>query len=116
MLTALYFGTKRNAVTGGALSILSGVITLVIVAVFWVFVGPLSTFSGMLFAVSLSGILAIVGGIFAVKRKEWLLSLIGAIASIISIAGLLGIWATILILTSKKEFSKSATSRPVIGS
>lgn len=51
------------------------------------------------------GLLAITGGIFACRRKNWMLSFIGAIASIATPLIFLGIPAIILIVHSKKEFS-----------
>lgn len=54
----------------------------------------------------ISGTLGVVGGVLAIKRKRWLLSLVGVVASIISFAPPLGIIATILVAISKKEFNK----------
>ena len=51
------------------------------------------------------GLLAITGGIFTLIRKNWIVSLIGAIASIFPLV-ILGILAIVLIILSKKEFSQ----------
>ena len=48
------------------------------------------------------GILAVVGGISAIRRKKFGLSLTGAICALAS--GLLGILAVILVALGKKEF------------
>jgi hypothetical protein len=72
-------------ITGGVFSA-SGIVTAIFVALL------------------IASILAIVGAISAIKYRNWLLSLIGAIASIFSFMPILGIIATILIATSKKEF------------
>ena len=48
-------------------------------------------------------ILALVGGIFAVQRKQWGLALAGSIAAILSLFPL-GIVSTVLIAISKEEF------------
>ena len=56
----------------------------------------------MLLALSLPGLLAIAGGISSLKRRRWLLALIGSIGVIP--AGL-GIAAVILLIRSKNEFA-----------
>jgi hypothetical protein len=91
--------------TGGLLSIISGGISLIVVIYYWSFKGPFLAFGGLMLLLLLSSILAIFGGILAIKRKEWGFSLFGAIASTISFVGFLGIWATVLIVMSKKEFN-----------
>jgi hypothetical protein len=50
------------------------------------------------------GIVAIVGGVFALKRRVWKLALAGAILAIVSMP-FLGIPATIFVAKGKKEFS-----------
>jgi hypothetical protein len=52
---------------------------------------------------TVTGILAIVGGIFATKRKIWGLALAGSIASVI-ICPILGIPALVLTALSRYEF------------
>ena len=49
-------------------------------------------------------VLALIGGIFAVQRKQWGWSLAGSIAAIFSLI-ILGIPATVLIAISKDEFA-----------
>jgi hypothetical protein len=57
--------------------------------------------------VALLAVLAIVGGVFLLKRKLWGLALAGSIAAILlpMPLGVLGIIATILVILSKKEFA-----------
>ena len=50
------------------------------------------------------GILALIGGILAMRRKRWGWSLVGSIAGILSVLPL-GIPAIILISLSKDEFT-----------
>ena len=50
------------------------------------------------------GIVAIIGGVFALKRRVWKLALAGAILAIISMP-FLGIPATIFVSKGRKEFS-----------
>jgi hypothetical protein len=102
---------NNNPVTGGVLSIISGSITLLMVIFYWSFLrGPIFAYGGMMVTSFFFSILAIFGGVLASKRKEWTLSLAGAVASMFSFVGLLGIVATILIATSKKEFNKPSTA------
>ena len=49
------------------------------------------------------GLLAIIGGIFAIKRSKWRLALAGSIAAAINPTPL-GIAAIVLVVLSKKEF------------
>ncbi len=51
----------------------------------------------------LIAVLALVGGIFAVQRKQWRWALAGSIAAIFSLI-ILGIPAVILVAISKNEF------------
>jgi len=53
-------------------------------------------------AIAVPGILAIVGGIFSLRRRQWALALIGSVCAIPS--GL-GIAATILLALSRREFT-----------
>ncbi len=50
-----------------------------------------------------TGIIAIVGGIFSLRRKKWWIALAGSIAAIICFL-FLGIPATIFLAQSKREF------------
>jgi len=59
---------------------------------------------GMAIPAVVIAILAIVGGILAVKRKRWVWSLIGSIAAVLSLI-ILGIPAIILVALSKDEFA-----------
>ena len=99
-------------VIGGILSIVSASISLLFVVLFS-FISPGSwflAFGGLWIALLGAGILAIIGGILAIKRKEWLLSLIGVIASIFSFVGLLGVIATVLVAISKKQFNNPSST------
>ena len=53
-------------------------------------------------AIAVPGILAIVGGIFSLRRRQWALALIG---SVCAIPLGLGIAATILLALSRREFT-----------
>jgi hypothetical protein len=50
------------------------------------------------------GIIAVIGGIFAVQRKVWLMALVGAICALMWPLTLLGILSIIFVCLSQKEF------------
>jgi hypothetical protein len=50
------------------------------------------------------GIIAIVGGIYALRRRVWGLALAGSIFAILSPVGLLGLLAIIFVILGKGEF------------
>ncbi len=55
-----------------------------------------------------TGVVALIGGISAIRRKRWGLSLAGAICAIAPPSFLLGILSTVLIAMSRDEFGDSA--------
>ena len=52
------------------------------------------------------GVLALIGGIYALQRKYWGLALAGSILAILAPLTVLGILSTIFISVSKDEFKK----------
>ena len=100
------------SIIGGAFEVIGGVIVVLIVATtvfpplplgasFEIYVIPTWLFivAGPLIVL---GIVAIIGGVSALRRKSFGLSLAGAICALAS--GLLGILAVIFVSLSKKEF------------
>jgi hypothetical protein len=95
----------------GILSIIAGVINMswgIVAAVLW---GKGDTFLGIewLNAVVIAlaiffGIIAIVGGIYAIKRRIWDLALAGPICALVGPAGMLGIPAIISVISGNGEF------------
>ena len=63
-----------------------------------------SIFGVLAFPLAIVGILAIVGGIYALKRKIWGLALAGSIAAFLS-SWILGLVAIIFTALSKNEFA-----------
>jgi hypothetical protein len=59
-----------------------------------------------------TGIIALIGGIFALQRRHWGLSLAGAICAMMPPASLLGIVSTVFVALSREEFS-TTTANPV---
>ncbi len=52
------------------------------------------------------GIVAIVGGVYALKRRVWGLALAGAICAVIGPWGILGVLAIIFVAMGKGEFEQ----------
>ena len=69
---------------------------------------PAMTVWNLVLPLLILAVIAIIGGIFAVKKKYWKLALTGAICAICSPASwILGVTATVLISISKYEFNYS---------
>lgn len=99
--------------TAGILSIISGSLTVIIglaIALLGTFAGAFGTlglggvFAGLAALPIILGIVAIVGGIYALRRKSWGLALAGSICALS--CWILGIPAIIFVVLSKDEFSK----------
>ena len=65
--------------------------------------------TGITIPLAIVSILSLVGGIYTVQRKKWILAIIGSVASIFSSIPLLGglpvgITATVLVILPKQEF------------
>jgi len=96
----------KKHVIGGILSIVSGVIfTVVGILILRAEWGEIPLFALVMafFYLFVGGIMPIVGGIFALKRKQWKLALAGSIGSIVGFI-FIGIPALVLTLMSKNEF------------
>ena len=93
-------------IVGGILSIVSGAVftvaCLLILRASWE-EAPTLALANALVLILIGGILPIVGGIFALKRKRWKLALAGSIGAIIGFV-FSGVPALVLILMSKNEF------------
>jgi len=94
----------------GICSILGGVINLIFGLMFTVLGGLAWGAFGMgwLGAIGvpalICGIIGIVGGICALKRRTWWLAIVGAICAIIGPGFILGILAIIFVIMGKSEF------------
>jgi hypothetical protein len=99
-------------VIGGILSIVAAGISLLLVVINSI-LSPSQWFlglGGLWIAMLGAGILGLIGGILAIKRRQWILSLIGVAATIVSFAGVLGVIATVLVAISKKEFNNPSST------
>jgi hypothetical protein len=104
---------------GGILAIIGGAINLLAVLGLTLFVfAPFQTgliTVGVLGALFLGTVVvALIGGISALQRKRWRLSLAGAICAVFPPATLLGILSTVFIAMARDEFTStpSPASKP----
>ena len=82
--------------TGGILSIIAGSIGIITAFDLLVRHAPVRSILLLLL-----GIVAIIGGVFALKRKVWGLALTGAICALFNWAGVLGILAIIFVAIAR---------------
>jgi len=100
-------GTWAGILTiiGGATGIGLGAYVVIIGAPARALIQEMTGFDAIMGAPEIGcGIVAIVGGIFALRRRVWRLALAGAILAIISMP-IFGIPATIFVVKGKKEFA-----------
>ena len=98
---------------GGILSIIAGVIQLLLGIGFAVGIGlagslpipgfPTGALAAFAIPIIILGIVALIGGIFALKRKKWGLALAGSICALFG-PWILGIPAIIFVIMGKSEF------------
>ena len=99
--------------TAGILCIIAGTISVIFCIVVVTLGSIIGAFFGFevvwgwsTFAIPLIilGIIAIVGGIYALRRKIWGLALVGSICALIGPGAILGILAIIFVSLGKGEF------------
>jgi hypothetical protein len=99
--------TTWKPIAAGVLDVICGCCTLVGGLLFAYFVTAASTMGSAGWEVfvfpTVAGIVAIVGGICAIRRKIWWLALVGSIAALLPF-WVLGIASLILIALSRDEF------------
>jgi hypothetical protein len=96
--------------TAGILALIAGALEVIIGLLFAAGVGVLGGILGMgwlsvIFApLIIFGIIAIVGGIYALRRRIWGLAIAGSICALIGPWFLLGILGIIFVSLGKREF------------
>jgi hypothetical protein len=96
--------------TAGILSIIAGSIAVIVGIVVGILGSLIGGFFGLpwpgLFGIPslIFGILAIVGGIYALRRQVWGLALTGSICALIGPWAILGLLAIIFVSLGKGEF------------
>jgi len=100
----------RLSLAAGIIDIAAGgfsLVSLLFVAIVMVVVagdGEIPLFMALIpLAMVIPGVLAIVGGIFALRRRSWVMALIGSIALVV-ISSVPGIAAVVLTVMARDEF------------
>ncbi|NLE95686.1 MAG: hypothetical protein GX600_08415 [Dehalococcoidia bacterium] len=102
------------AIVAGALTVLTALalsLLMPIAASSRYTMAPIAVFGILWLA---CGIVAIIGGIFALQRRHWGLALAGAICALIPPATLLGIVSTVFVALSRDEF-EAGGARQALG-
>ena len=97
--------------TGGILAIIAGALQVILGIVAATAAGIAGSVVGMGWVGAIGapmivfGIIALIGGVYATKRRIWGLALAGAICALIGPWFILGILAVIFIVMGKSEFA-----------
>ena len=97
--------------TGGILAIIAGALQVILGIVAATAAGIAGSIVGMGWVGAIGapmivfGIIALIGGVYATKRRIWGLALAGAICALIGPWFILGILAVIFIVMGKSEFA-----------
>jgi len=103
------------AIVAGALTVLTALalsLLMPIAASSRYTMAPIAVFGILWLA---CGIVAIIGGIFALQRRHWGLALAGAICALIPPATLLGIVSTVFVALSRDEFDAGGARQALGG-
>lgn len=90
------------AIIAGALQVIFGIVIAALGSIGWFFGMP--WFSAIGAPLIVFGIIAIVGGIYALRREVWGLALAGSICALIDPLFILGVLAIIFVSLGKGEF------------
>jgi len=90
------------AIIGGAIETILGLVIATVGSIGWFFRVPWVSAIGA--PLIILGIIAIVGGTYALRRQIWGLALAGSICALIGPWGLLGLLAIIFVSLGKDEF------------
>ena len=108
--------TSWKPTAAGVLAIIGGALNLLValaVSLFMPIAAPFRYAFLSVGAIGLlwlaTGIIAIVGGVFALQRRRWGLSLAGAICALMPPSTLLGIASTVFVALGREEFQSGTT-------
>jgi hypothetical protein len=90
------------AIIGGAIETILGLVIATVGSIGWFFGVPWVSVIGA--PLIILGIIAIIGGTYALRRRVWGLALAGSICALIGPWGLLGLLAIIFVSLGKGEF------------
>lgn len=103
------------AIVAGALTVLTALalsLLMPIAATSRYTMAPVAAFGILWLA---GGVVAIIGGIFALQRRHWGLALAGAICALLPPATLLGIVSTVFVALSRDEFEAAGARQALEG-
>ena len=89
-------------IIAGAIAVITGIVIAVVGGIGWLFWMP--WFSAIGAPIIVVGVIAIVGGSYALKRRAWGLALAGSICALLGPWAILGILAIIFVSLGKGEF------------
>ncbi len=96
------------AIAAGALNMLMAIVMSIFMPVAAPFYTAFTTIGILLLLFVATGVVAIIGGIQALKRRRWGLALAGAICAMLPPSTLLGIVSTVFVTLARDEFESSA--------
>jgi len=91
-------------IIAGAIAVITGIVVAAVGGIGWFFWMPWPWFSAIGFPIIVVGVIAIVGGSYALKRRMWGLALAGSICALLGPWVILGILAIIFVSLGKGEF------------
>jgi hypothetical protein len=89
-------------IIAGSIGVIIGIVVAAVGGIGWLFAMP--WFSAIAAPIIVVGIIAIVGGVHALRREFWGLALAGAICAVLGPWAILGILAIIFVSLGKGEF------------
>jgi len=96
------------AIIGGALIMLAALAISLFVPVAAPFRYAFVSVGAIVLLWLAAGVMAIIGGIFALQRRHWGLALAGAVCALVPPATLLGIMSTVFVALAREEFETGA--------
>ena len=90
------------AIIAGSLQVICGLVIAAVGGIGWFF--GILWFSAIGAPLIVFGIIAIVGGIYALRRRIWVLALVGSICALVGPWFILGVLAIIFVSLGKGEF------------
>jgi TM2 domain-containing membrane protein YozV len=102
-ITALPLATGILSIVGGALSLIFGIVAVATAHIAQVY-GLIGAGAGGIPSI-IFGIIAIIGGTFALQRRNWVMSLVGSVFALLSCPPA-GVPAIIFVAVSQKEFNQ----------
>ena len=107
--------TRWKPTAAGVLAIIGGALNILVALAISLFVPVAAPFRYAFMSIGAiallwlaAGVMALIGGIFALQRRHWGLSLAGAVCALVPPATLLGIVSTVFVALAREEFETGA--------